>query len=1276
MLLLAGWAVPAGAALLCADPGALGDYSPSGIINDYWAGSGDPVAGNTSLTLGARRAGGAGNTIGINDMVLIIQIQDADITTTNSSAYGGTTATIRSSGQYQYVRADNAVGAGGGNLNFTPALQNNYHTRNYGSSGQSRWQAVRVPQYGNASASGVTALAWNGTTGGIVALDVENTLTLSGGTAINVAGLGFRGGAGRQLAGGAGADTDYRTLATVTTNASKGEGIAGVPRYLNNTSAYNAAPNVTDTGVEGYPNGSYARGAPGNGGGGGTDGNPVANDQNSGGGGGSNYGVGGQGGNAWSSGDVSGGLGGYAFSSILSSNKVFLGGGGGAGTTNNGTADGATYSAPPGLSCSAANGNCSSGAAGGGIVMVRAGKVTGFGLIDARGADAYNVLNDGAGGGGGGGTVLLQAYTDGYATVDVSGGNGGNAWRGYTNPIDRHGPGGGGGGGLIAYSPSTSTVVATYSAGLAGRSANNDAFGSTSGNGGITTFDLVPAPGIIPGTLCQPAIKAVRLYTDNGVAGAIDPGDIIEYTVVYRNISDANITGFNISDPLPAGMTYVAGSLSVSGTGGASPSANGSYTGASPNTNLLSSTITMPSGAMVTAKLRGTVTSGIATCSAVYNQADSLQSSGEDLGLSDNADNNQNVGNLPAGTYIDQTPYGTGGSTDRTGFTMGCPNLATSTKSWADRNGGDLEPGDILRYTITVTDTGGGTATGVTVTDDIPADVNSFAVISISDGGATNSSSPAPAGTNNNGYLNITGITVPAGGSVTIVFDVTVNNGTPNGTVINNSAVITNPLGPGGTPSAPPATVTDSSVPISGTKLLYLYDNAATPARKLSRTPTTSTNAISVGYGATQTWTMNPVAAAPITIDPAITSTVPVSLVLRYGNINTTDGNRSIRVELQCSSGGTILSDTRTVNLTTTRVVTTFSLTTTPAPWSTPLTCGTGESWILRVSNQVAPGTVNDGDDMRVYPYRAGLTPPNSRINLPATTVINVDSIEYYPTAYPPVGTPLVSVAPGATVHIRSVVSDPFGSYDINANPPATLPTVTISNPSGTVVLPATAMTELGALTTTGTKTFEYAYTVPASPTGNWTVRVDAVEGTEGTVRDYRQVAMPVVGPMPSLLMLKTSSTYWDPINLTSSPKPIPGAFVDYTILVTNTGPGAVDAGTTVITDPIPANTELFVGDITGVAGTGPILFSDGVNAPSTPSGLSYTFTSLASATDNLAFSGNNGADLYGKADTSADGNGCDATVTDIKIPLSGVFAASDGTNHPSFSVRFRVRIE
>ncbi len=155
----------------------------------------------------------------------------------------------------------------------------------------------------------------------------------------------------------------------------------------------------------------------------------------------------------------------------------------------------------------------------------------------------------------------------------------------------------------------------------------------------------------------------------------------------------------------------------------------------------------------------------------------------------------------------------------------------------------------------------------------------------------------------------------------------------------------------------------------------------------------------------------------------------------------------------------------------------------------------------------------------------------------------------------------------------------------------------------------------------------------------------------------------------PIITIVKSVAAYSDPVNGTTSPKAIPGSEMSYTITVTNSGYGVADNNTTVVTDPIPANTELFVGNING-AGSGPVLFTNGVPA----SGLSYSFASLSSGTDNISFSNNSGS-TYTYTPV-ADANQCDTTVTHLKISLGGIFSASNGTNHPSFSVKFRVRVK
>jgi uncharacterized repeat protein (TIGR01451 family) len=115
--------------------------------------------------------------------------------------------------------------------------------------------------------------------------------------------------------------------------------------------------------------------------------------------------------------------------------------------------------------------------------------------------------------------------------------------------------------------------------------------------------------------------------------------------------------------------------------------------------------------------------------------------------------------------------------TDDQSFTIvePAPDLSTSTKTVIDENGGNLYPGDILRYTITLIESAGVPATDVRVTDVIPPHVQDFAVVSWPSGADDESTSDG------NGFLDITGISLPANGSDTIVFDVEVADSAATG---------------------------------------------------------------------------------------------------------------------------------------------------------------------------------------------------------------------------------------------------------------------------------------------------------------------------------------------------------------------------------------------------------------------------------------------------------------------------------------------------------------
>lgn len=154
----------------------------------------------------------------------------------------------------------------------------------------------------------------------------------------------------------------------------------------------------------------------------------------------------------------------------------------------------------------------------------------------------------------------------------------------------------------------------------------------------------------------------------------------------------------------------------------------------------------------------------------------------------------------------------------------------------------------------------------------------------------------------------------------------------------------------------------------------------------------------------------------------------------------------------------------------------------------------------------------------------------------------------------------------------------------------------------------------------------------------------------------------------PTLTHLKSVSVLSDPLNNTSNPKSIPGAMEVYTLRVTNQGAGNVDSNTVAIVDAVPSNTALFVQDL-GAAGSGPVAFTNGTPT----SALTYAFSGLGNAADDVEFSNNSGTTwTYTPV---ANANGCDPAVTHIRVRPKGTMAAASGAGNPYFEVRFRVRV-
>jgi hypothetical protein len=239
------------------------------------------------------------------------------------------------------------------------------------------------------------------------------------------------------------------------------------------------------------------------------------------------------------------------------------------------------------------------------------------------------------------------------------------------------------------------------------------------------------------------------------------------------------------------------------------------------------------------------------------------------------------------------------------------------------------------------------------------------------------------------------------------------------------------------------------------------------------------------------------------------------------------------------------------------------------------------------------------------------------------------------------------------------------GTYDGNATDPLLTDS---AGDAGTDVdtglLASGASTNILACYTIG---FTNSYT----PSGTGNHVVTATSDFNNVVTDSVTNDITVI-LVPALMVTKSTVAFTDPVACTdpdddatcSNPAHnIPGSIAAYNITIQNNGGGAVDVDTVVIRDPIPTSVDLQLGG----AG-GPVTQTDGAVA----CGLTYTFTSLASATDDVSFSNDGGATwTYTPVDPDTDG--FDPAVTHIRINPKGILVGQSAPTAPSCTWTFRV---
>jgi len=493
-------------------------------------------------------------------------------------------------------------------------------------------------------------------------------------------------------------------------------------------------------------------------------------------------------------------------------------------------------------------------------------------------------------------------------------------------------------------------------------------------------------------------------------------------------------------------------------------------------------------------------------------------------------------------------------------------NLSTSTKS-AINVVGDVDPSDTLTYEITLINTGGQDADNVVFSDTLQSSPVALTFSSASTTCTDEVPAALPNPSHAGGVVSLSNISLTSGGSCKITIVVTVGAGTP-GDLIDNSATITNPVGSGATPSATTLLLSESQIPVAGSKQLYLEGIGG--GSTLTRTqPTSGSSIILNPTNTTESLTFSATTRA-MTL-----SSGPIDINLNLGSDNTRNGrNRNMTVELfvDANDGNgpvSIDSQTKNVRLQNPETLHTFNLTN-----AADLTLLVGTTFQLAVTN-------NEGNNNKRADLVQVTSAPFSEAVIPVTGSIEVTELKFYdrsgtdetgnPGCSPVCGsevTPPTYLESGSTIWTRGTIADAFGSFDVNTGCDGVTvincPTITITDPLFADKTPVSPANELTYLQAPDTSSRQYEFEVDPfglGLDGVWQIEVLGTEGVEGAMMDSAVATFERFSP-PVLTIVKTA------IGTT-----LPGQIVTYNNNVTNTG--ASIAKTIILTNTIGSFLQL-----------------------------------------------------------------------------------------------------
>ena len=596
-------------------------------------------------------------------------------------------------------------------------------------------------------------------------------------------------------------------------------------------------------------------------------------------------------------------------------------------------------------------------------------------------------------------------------------------------------------------------------------------------------------------------------------------------------------------------------------------------------------------------------------------------------------------------------------NTDSQTYAISSSDLTTSTKIVSDINGGNVQPGDTLRYQIDIIESSGIPGYSISVNDHLPEYFSSFNVISIPNGAIDNSQT-SPSGNNSAGLVSISNINIAASATVSIIIDAVIKTSVANDSEIINSATISGSGGIDTQISSSTIYVSHPVNPATGNKPLYLRQSS-----NLSRIQPTSTAFISLNDLAEVSWIISPAFQKEF----QFSGSVVTSYLFLQNSFTQGSWGHDLTLTL-LHNGNSIGSVQRNISVPSTGVTNdSVALFEFSIPLSSQPIIQPGDSLSLKIFND----SQYSEDSIYVYSIdpdtqNTDAVSPYSLISLPAATVINVDKITIIDNV---TLQPVTQAAPSESITIQAKISDPFGSFDINAA------RISISDADGVNMIDQQSMSLL-ADSGIAHKTFQYSYPLPSDASlGDWKFAVTAFEGVENEINHRSESLLKIVTLLPDINIIKSVVVFSDPINGENSSnsfsKALPGALLTYTLTAINQGPGAAQNDSIWISDSVPSKTYLSVSDFDSIPGTGPIIKQSSLG----PSGLTYYFESLNSSTDDIEFSNTNGANFTYSPVANSDG--IDKNITHFRINPKGIFQAPAAGESPTqFTIKFRVQLQ